>query len=405
MRIICFNSIKSHDGVTVYRAVQPLKYLESKGHTIVWMDYDDKDNLAAICKDADILYMATPGGASFPMLAELVKQSLIEQTMLNYGVPKEEMLANGLSIKPLKVVIDFDDDIFEINPHNVAYLFRGRKNVVLRDEFDNISYDKNGPIYLWKNGKEYSMLGGVKKPFDLEKNKENLKAQIEILRLADLFTTPSSVLQKRLKRFVLNGKTYLRPNAIDKTVFINAPKTYDKIRLLWTLSESHYFDWTGLYPSIGKMMKKYPNLELVTVGSKFVSAHRAIPLSRWEHHGWVDMDDYGEFMSGLNCNLGIAHVKVDNFNNKKSPLKWEEYSALGMATIASEFLYGSYIPEGCGVVYSNVAEFEDKLSNICEGKLPLAPIAAAAHQHIMDNYELKVVGDAFEKRLEEMIRA
>ena len=260
MRIICFNSIKSHDGVTVYRAVQPLKYLESKGHTIVWMDYDDKDNLAAICKDADILYMATPGGASFPMLAELVKQSLIEQTMLNYGVPKEEMLANGLSIKPLKVVIDFDDDIFEINPHNVAYLFRGRKNVVLRDEFDNISYDKNGPIYLWKNGREYSMLGGVKKPFDLEKNKENLKAQIEILRLADLFTTPSSVLQKRLKRFVLNGETYLRPNAIDKTVFINAPKTYDKIRLLWTLSESHYFDWTGLYPSIGKMMKKYPNL-------------------------------------------------------------------------------------------------------------------------------------------------
>ena len=406
MKIVCLNSLLATDGVTFYRAIQPLRYLESKGHTVIWATNEDSERMADVCKNADIIYLATPGGIkTLELLAELSKQSLIEQTMLSYGIPKEEMSSNGLSTHKLHIVVDFDDDIFEINPHNSAYLLRGRKEVVLRDNKNEIIRNKAGkPSYMWKSGREYSLLGGLNKKFDIGLNKERIKSQIEMLRLSDLLLTPSKVIERRLKRFMISGTTYLRPNAIDAGAFTNEDKPKDKVRLLWTLSDSHYFDWTGLYPAIGRMMKKYPNLELVTVGAKFIAANRAIPLSRWTHHGWVNVNEYGKFLSGLGCNIGIAHVNKDNFNDKKSPLKWEEYSMMGMATIASDFLYGMYIPDGCGLVYSNVEEFERAISDACEGKINLQEVGHKAFEYVSSNYELKVVGDALEKRLEDLIK-
>lgn len=402
MKIICLNDNEGKDGITFYRAIQPLRYLQSKGHTVLYKtDIQNKDGSvkSETMIDVDIVWISSPNGkTTLDMIKSILKTNLIEQTMVQYGVPKEEMQKQGLSTKILKIVIDYDDDLMTHNPTNRAYGMRGRKEVT----FINKQGKKE---YIWKNGKEYPTLEGILKKFDTKENYDNIKSQIEILRVADLFTTPNTKLKNRLGRFVTSEDKYLLPNAIDINKFkYNNWKDTNEYRLLWTLSESHLYEWLHIYPILGRVMKKYPNLKLVTVGAKFPVAKRQLPLSQWEYHKWVDIDKYGDFLSSLKCNLGLAYVKQDKFNHFKSPIKWEEYSSMGICTLSSEYLYGNYIPKDCSVVYSNDTDFEQKLSDICEGKIEIKQIAMNAYKEIRENYRLNIVGDRLEQRLIELTK-
>ena len=405
MKILCFNDITATDGVTFYRAKQPLEYLKSKGHEIVyWRDYvnaKDRHDLMEEIATVDLIWCATPSDPKLlELLAELTRQSLKEQLMLAYGVPKEEMLKEGLSIKPLRIVCDLDDDLFQVNPHNIAYMARGRKEVLYTDP------DTKEVLPLWKDGSFYTNSSGVKAMFSSKTNSTALASIIEILRLSDMITTPSQRLKRRLKRFAINGPAVLLPNAIDLEGFpYQVPTDYTELRLLWTLSASHYQDWVKIYPTIGRLMKKYTHLTLVTVGAKFPVANRAIPLSRWEHHGWQQIGEYGKYLSSLKCNLAVAHVCPDKFNLSKSALKWEEYATLGIPSLVSNHLYGDLIAGDEALVYSSVEDFEQKMELICSGNTKDLPaMAARAYETIKKSYALPVVGAALEKSLLELLQ-
>lgn len=395
MRIVCLNTFDKGDGVSYYRAKQPMDYLKSKGHDVVFVEKEDKVRLGTIIKDADILYVATPQGVSaLNIIAEFVRQNLIEQQMLSAGIPKSELQEAGLSIKRLHIVIDFDDDVFVIPADNPAYKFRGRKEVLHMDPISCLPIKKHGKLeYIWQNGVD---------DFVLEKNKAYLRANLETLRLADLITSPSTVILKKLNRFALNGRTHLVPNGINTNNFKRHAITNDKIKLMWTLSSSHFVDWCALYPAISRVMKKFPTVELQTVGEKFPISHWDIPEDRWHHIPWVKVSEYGETISKLDCNVGIAHVIDSKFNRSKSPLKYQEYSMLGMVTLASKTLYNDYI-EDKELVYINVEEFEEKLTAICEKRIDIVSLADKAYNSVSAKYSLNVLGDELEKTFEEMV--
>lgn len=396
----------SKDGVTFYRLTQPLEYLKSKGHEIVFIPefYDEHKKVTDksireimnVLQDADYLWLISPCSMSFlDCVANIIKQNLAEQVLIQHETPLADMRKEGLSTKPLKIVVDFDDDLFEMNPVNPAYLLYGRKEVIVSGK------EKR---YLWRVGQQYRDLTGVQHKFSILNNKERLFSKLEFLKLADFMTTPSILIAKRYKRFLQNGKALLLPNAIDSRYFKPCKSSTDgKIRIIWTISASHLPDWCAIYPAIGAVMQKYPQVELITVGSKFTSASRAIPLSRWKHYNWVaDVREYGKFMSGLTADIGIAHVINDGFNKYKSPLKACEYMALGLAPIVSNHLYGNYLDEKSGVMaYNDIEDFKAKFEWLINNPRILKDNREKARNFYYNNYSLETVGDNLEKCLVE----
>src|SRR5437899_12979401 len=59
---------------------------------------------------------------------------------------------------------------------------------------------------------------------------------------------------------------------------------------------------------------------------------------RMSFHGPVPAQQYEDWMcSNWKSHIGIAPLEKNAFNDAKSELKWLEYTALGIPTVASDF--------------------------------------------------------------------
>lgn len=214
-----------------------------------------------------------------------------------------------------KIILDLDDNIFEVKPDQPAYEV----------------YAKGKP----KRAIVAAFISMVDALF------------VSTQPLADYYAKYiKNLYGQDMKIFVLPNY-----NDISEFHFPIPEKEKDKIIIGWTGSITHFNDLKIVLPALERLMKEFPNLYIELSGGLY---HKdAIKL-------FANFDDkvldrihcgsgteswfgYPELLSTYKWNIGIAPLTSDEFNRGKSHIKWMEYSTYAVPTIASR-VYPYHMP-------------------------------------------------------------
>ena len=280
-----------------------------------------------------------------------------------------------------KVVYDLDDNMFDISPISPHYKDFG----IMPVEFDA---EGGGKGILWQNGQ-----GG----FDVLRNRKMRKSFIEIIRAVNCVTVTTEPLAKIYRR--MNDNVRVVPNSLDFGVWEKPPicREGDEVRLLYTGAANHQEDFMFISTVLADLQKTYPQLKIVLVGMDWNSVQSGIDYSRVEVAGWTDIEAYPYKLQTLCCDIGIAPISKIPFNECRSSIKWCEYSALKMATVATN--YGPYkrdMQDGVtGLLVKEKADWKAALSRLIEDVSYRKQLAHQAFKHCKATYDLYYVVDSW----------
>ena len=216
-----------------------------------------------------------------------------------------------------KIVIDHDDNMFDISPLSPHYEEHGVTNV-------NYSMEDGSVVPLWEDGRN----------IDLKVNRQKLDGVKEALEMADMVTVTTPILADFYREY--NDNVVVLPNCVNTEVWKSLPfKETDEIRLFWAGGHSHYEDWCLLSDVMPKVMGKYPRTKLVIMGAKFDGTLKGIDKDRIEFHPWIHTEAYPYKVAILNPTIGIVPLQNTKFNQCKSAIKWIEMASLGVPCVTS----------------------------------------------------------------------
>ncbi len=240
-----------------------------------------------------------------------------------YLIPRasdEQMLKvmGRLQADGKRVIIDFDDDMFNISPLSPHYEENGIEEVKVRLP-DGEMKD------LWVDGKN----------INIEKNKKRREDIILCCQRADIITVTTDILAEAYEP--LCDDVRVLPNCIDPSVYQKLPfEKRDTIRVGWTGGSSHYEDICLLKEVLPYLMDKYKNMVLVVFGQKFEGMMKGLPADRVEYHEWVERPAYPYKLAILDLDIMLIPIIDNVFNRRKSPIKWMESSLLGIPCVMSD---------------------------------------------------------------------
>jgi O-antigen biosynthesis protein len=185
----------------------------------------------------------------------------------------------------------------------------------------------------------------------------HLGGALKIMSICNAMTTTTDRLA--MEYLQVNPKISVLPNYLDKDLW-DVPngwsledwnlyykkKNDDIIRMGWFGSASHQSDLEMVSNIITKICRDNPNVHFTVFGFTPKDVFGMIPLrdTKCSHCGGegqleffdgVPILEYPAKMKSLALDIGIAPITETAFNECKSDLKFKEYSALGIPTVAS----------------------------------------------------------------------
>jgi hypothetical protein len=200
-----------------------------------------------------------------------------------------------------------------------------------------ISYDNDDDFSVSDMGvRDNKLITG------LAARKHNARSSQSItraIRLADLVTTPSSVLAER---YATVGAKHVAvvANHLDKDMFgFGYHAKHEGVVVAWVAALEHATDLPQLdvVGQLEQLLERHPELRVTSVGLP-------LPLrtERYTHVKQVAHNDLLRFVNGID--IGIAPLADTAFNRGRSDVKLKEYSSGGAVWVASAV--GPYLGHG-----------------------------------------------------------
>lgn len=279
----------TNSGSNFYRIEQPAFKLDQQGLCDVGVvrpgDSEEKKLAAMRTADVMVFYSATS---------------------LRMAEQFEAFQKNGT-----KIVMDMNDDIFNVSPFSPHYKYLGKEEFSFVDEEGTV-------VKLWQDGVD---------GFDPETNRERLEQQKEVLRAVDLITVTTPYLAELFGEF---NKTAVLPDMVNlqwwKNIRVRYPEPF--IRLGWRGGYSHYEDLMSVKPAIERVMAKGKNTKLVLTGWGSKEFLKSMPQDRIETYEFLNHPAYPYHMMSLGINVAFYPWKDIRFNKGKNNICWIEWSAL-----------------------------------------------------------------------------
>jgi len=350
--------IHINDGVTYYRHMMPVNYLSriwwSFAHTKFDWGKTDWDGLGEdyghTDKDVDKLVRSVDLIVSqrndVPMY---IAQGQLTQA--HYKIPW---------------VYDTDDNVHAIQPSNMGF---GSYNPTSRHP-------------------HWAMLA-LESAFAVTVSTENLK----------------KVYEKTNKRiYVLpNGVDFERWDAVKPE-----PKPEGEIRISMVLSGSHGDDMAEIDHVLCAILEEYPDVKLYVMDAFKGSIFRKLSAKArkqliWTE--WVNPGDWSSWNKKMNFDIGLAPLLDNDFNRAKSNLRWLEYSAMSIPTIASDVEPHQCAKDGETIVLArDEAEWYDKLVEMIENEELRKKIGMQAYKVAKEKYDMNVLVKEYDRVYREIIR-
>ena len=112
-------------------------------------------------------------------------------------------------------------------------------------------------------------------------------------------------------------------------------------------SKAHQADLNAIAPQIARILTDYPQVHFETFGT--IAMPEALKAFSKQTKTYGTKADYAQFLNQLqqlNWAIGLAPLQNTEFNQCKTASKYVEYTACGIATIASEGpVYSQFTPE------------------------------------------------------------
>lgn len=166
---------------------------------------------------------------------------------------------------PPTFIVDTDDNLFNVNPHNMAF-----RNLGIRDHEGNdipsgsvIGDMRSGEKHvLWMDGHQCSNeCKWCGKGIDLQRNRHNIDMYRSLIEHADAVTCSTPYVEKCVQGDTKPRRTKVWPNLVR---FDHYPQVDiaqgDQIKILWQGGGAHYEDWFPLREALGTITKKYPEV-------------------------------------------------------------------------------------------------------------------------------------------------
>ena len=225
---------------------------------------------------------------------------------------------------------------------------------------------------------------------------------IKQLRGSDAIFTTTPYLKEAYSEF--NDNIYVLPNAIDFPTWNKAQRKVNKgkITIGWVGGANHNADLLLLKPAIEYLTDKYPEVEFV-FGHGMHPDFRGKKGVRWIHE-FFRIDKYPKEIAKLGFDIGVAPLVDNAFNRGKSNLRWLEYSALGIPTVASKVgHFAQTIEDGKTGLLCEDDNFIMALECLIKDKKKRKEIAKAAKAEVMSKFNIDTVSKDYEKALSEII--
>lgn len=274
--------------------------------------------------------------------------------------------------KPLKVILDMDDDVFDIDPYSDSYQVFGIEEV------------KHGDQWLWKDGVN----------IDIKVNKAYRNSLERFLIRADIVTVSTERLKEKYSKY--NSNVIVVPNAIDQKDWVVPNfKSHKEFRIGWTGGTSHYSDWYEIKDDIERLAKEYPGIKFVIGGTKFDGIFKNIKEEQVEYWGWVDATGHGYRVAMMDLDLAIIPLKDSQFNSNKSCIKFYEFSSLKIPTICSNVApYSDEAPQE-----SLSDNFYKSIKYYIQNPDKAKEMAEKNYQWVMENRNQKEISKKLENKL------
>lgn len=292
-----------------------------------------------------------------------------------------------------KFVLDYDDNIFSVSPFNPSYRWHGTRSV-------NVTLDNGEVVKLWENGE---------KGFDINENQNRLFVFDQVLKNVDLVTTPSPILSGMFKKRGAKNVKVIK-NFIDFSVWYPVNIVKDEfVRIGYQGGWSHYEDWYLIKNPIKEILAEFPKVKLVLMGQNYDGLLKDISKERIQVERWEDVMVYPWKFKTLGVDIGVAPLDNSEFTACKSEIKWEEYSSLGIPTIASNLPpYSLSIDHNrTGLLASNESEWYEYLKLLVTSEHDRKSLGEVAKRAVKEDYNLdekiveykNVYGSLFGKEL------
>ena len=175
------------------------------------------------------------------------------------------------------------------------------------------------------------------------------------------------------------------------------------VRIGWAGGGSHVKDLEFILPAINNILKAHKNVEFHLLGGAppSFSGNKRIK----SQVKWYSIDKYPQAVRDLDLDIAIAPLRDNAFNRGKSNLRWLEYSALKIPTIASNIEPFKCIEDGkTGLLATEVGEWEDMMSFLIKSKDERDRIGQEAYKKVKKDFNVEKWALVYADNIKQMVR-
>lgn len=290
------------------------------------------------------------------------------------------------------VVIETDDNLFNVSPLNQAF-----KNLGIKDMNGNL-IPLGHQVGVVQDGERKVLWNDGQKGFSLSRNRQTLASYKKVLEMADLVQCSTPPTAEAVKREVNPRRIEVFPNLVrfDHYPQVKLHQEPGRINILWQGGIAHYEDWYPLREQLGRITAKYPQVHWHIWGAQFPWVNELIPAHRYTFYDWSPYQEYKLRLCMMNHDISLAPLSSNVFNDCRSAIKFYEASVLQKpaATLAQNTAAykAEVIDEQTALLFNDPDEFEQKLSRLIEDETLRKTLAANAKDWVSENRDaFKVV--------------
>ena len=224
-----------------------------------------------------------------------------------------------------------------------------------------------------------------------------LKPNIEMfIQNSNAVTVSTEYLKEYYSKY--NSNIHVLPNSIDFTLWNKFEKSRSSdIVIGWAGSPTHSKDLDLVVEALVEILKSNPKVKLNAVGYNFLNDERFKEVGyQLKFASHLDVYNFPRLLTDFT--IGIAPIVDNPFNNGKSNIKFLEYSALKIPTIASNVGPYKCIQDGItGLLCNTKEEWISGLQSLIDNPSIVQDLGQLAYDYVYENFNMAKTAQKWEK--------
>ena len=346
MRILCVPTLNSP--VVFYRVENFIKYMRKAGHEVAFSYWGPKFQQTCFW-ERDL----TP-----EMVSEINELVFRSDVVIFQAVHTRKAMSLIMALQESyrrPILAEYDDDIYSTHSGSPAF----------------VNVQPGSDVELWGD---------------------------EQITKADGLIVSTDYLKKVYQN--KNNKVFTVPNAIDFEIWDNRKerkKRSKKIKIGWEGGAGHQINLRLMKNVVRRILDEFPNVEFHFLYGGYIPDyldHKRIIFE--DYHKWKSIDKYPQALKNAGFDIAIAPLRDLPFNRAKSNLRYLEYSALKIPTVASDVEpYKCIKHQETGFIAREEDEWIECLKSLIKSEELRSTMGHNAYKYVMENFNAEDVSKKY----------